>query len=44
MHVGHINLAEAFNGVGEHFVRLIEELKLHGVEQRRVVRDRKSVV
>ncbi|MEL7185368.1 MAG: hypothetical protein AAFN50_02890 [Pseudomonadota bacterium] len=39
MHVGHINLAEAFNGVGEHFVRLIEELKLHGVEQHVVVRN-----
>lgn len=39
MHVGHINLAESFNGAGEHFVKLIESLRMHGVEQYVVVRN-----
>ena len=39
MHVGHINLATTFNGAGEHFVNLVEDLCQHGVEQYVVVRN-----
>ena len=33
MIVGHINLATSMNGTGEHFIRLIEALNRHGIEQ-----------
>ena len=39
MHIGHINLAESFNGAGEHFVRLIESLRQHSFEQYVLVRN-----
>lgn len=39
MYIGHINLAETFNGAGEHFVRLIESLKRHSFEQYVLVRN-----
>jgi hypothetical protein len=39
MHVGHINLATTFNGAGEHFVNLVEDLCQHGVEQYVVVKN-----
>lgn len=39
MHIGHINLAESFNGAGEHFVRLIESLQAHGLQQHVLVRN-----
>lgn len=39
MFVGHINLAESFNGPGEHFVGLIEALQKHGIEQYVLVRN-----
>ena len=39
MYVGHINLAESFNGAGEHFVGLIEALQKKGVEQYVLVRN-----
>ncbi len=37
--LGHINLAETFNGAGEHFVRLIESLRQHGFDQYVIVRN-----
>ena len=37
--IGHINLAESFNGTGEHFVSLVESLRLEGVDQHVVVRN-----
>lgn len=39
MYLGHINLAESFNGAGEHFVRLIESLQKYNVEQYVLVRN-----
>ena len=39
MFVGHINLAESFNGAGEHFVRLIESLQKQNVRQYVLVRN-----
>ena len=39
MYIGHINLAETFNGAGEHFVRLIESLRQHSFEQYVLVRN-----
>lgn len=39
MYVGHINLSDSFNGAGEHFVRLIESLQCHGLEQYVLVRN-----
>lgn len=39
MFVGHINLAESFNGAGEHFVGLIEALQKFGIEQYVLVRN-----
>ncbi len=39
MFVGHINLAESFNGAGEHFVGLIEALQKQGIEQFVLVRN-----
>ncbi len=39
MYVGHINLAESFNGAGEHFVGLIEALQRRGVDQYVLVRN-----
>jgi len=39
MRVGHINLATTFNGAGEHFVKLVEDLRQHGVEQYVVVKN-----
>lgn len=39
MYVGHVNLATTFNGAGEHFVKLVEDLRQHGVEQYVVVRN-----
>lgn len=33
MRIGHINLAASMNGTGEHFVRLVEAVEQHGVEQ-----------
>ncbi len=35
--IGHINLAASINGIGEHFVRLIEALARQGVEQHVIV-------
>ena len=37
MKIGHINLATSINGIGEHFVRLIEALTRQGIEQHVVV-------
>jgi hypothetical protein len=37
--IGHINLAKSFNGTGEHFVSLVESLRLEGVDQHVVVRN-----
>ncbi len=39
MHIGHINLSESFNGAGEHFVRLIEALRAHSMDQYVLVRN-----
>lgn len=39
MYIGHINLAESFNGAGEHFVGLIESLRRHSFEQYVLVRN-----
>jgi hypothetical protein len=39
MYIGHINLAKAFNGRGEHFVELIEALRQLGVQQYVLVRN-----
>lgn len=39
VYIGHINLAESFNGAGEHFVRLIEALRQHSFEQYVLVRN-----
>ncbi len=33
MKIGHINLATSMNGIGEHFVRLVEALARQGIEQ-----------
>lgn len=39
LHIGHINLSVSFNGAGEHFVRLIESLQLHSMQQYVLVRN-----
>lgn len=39
MRVGHINLATSINGIGEHFVKLIEALDRQGIEQHVLVRN-----
>lgn len=39
MFVGHINLSESFNDASEHFVRLLESLQKHNVEQYVLVRN-----
>ena len=39
MYIGHINLAETFDGAGEYFVRLIESLQQHSFEQYVLVRN-----
>lgn len=39
MFVGHINLAKSFNGAGEHFVSLIEDLQRKDVTQHVLVRN-----
>lgn len=39
MRVGHINLANSFNGAGKHFVKLIESLLREGVQQDVLVRN-----
>lgn len=37
MHVGHINLEKSMNGMGEHFVRLVEALDRQGLQQHVIV-------
>lgn len=37
MHVGHINLERSMNGMGEHFVRLVEALDRQGLQQHVIV-------
>ena len=39
MHIGHIDLSESFNGAGENFVRLIESLQQHMMQQYLLVRN-----
>ena len=39
MKIGHINLATSMNGIGEHFVRLVEALTRQGIEQHVIVAD-----
>lgn len=39
MYIGHINLSASINGIGEHFVRLVEALSRQGVRQHVIVRD-----
>ena len=39
MYIGHVNLAETFNGAGEYFVGLIESLQHHQVQQYVLVRN-----
>lgn len=39
MRIGHINLAESFNGAGEHFVRLVESLQRDVTDQYVLVRN-----
>lgn len=39
MHIGHINLSESFNGADENFVRLIESLQRHTMQQYLLVRN-----
>jgi len=33
MQIGHINLAKTFNGIGEHFIALVEALDRQGIRQ-----------
>ena len=33
MYIGHINFDKSMNGIGEHFVKLVESLDRHGVRQ-----------
>jgi hypothetical protein len=40
MDIGHINLAQSFNGTGEHFVALVEALDRQGIRQHIIVRNR----
>lgn len=40
MNIGHINLAKSFNGIGEHFVALIEALDRQGIHQHVIVRNK----
>ena len=40
MQIGHINLEKSMNGIGEHFVKLVEGLDRLGTEQHVVVRNR----
>lgn len=37
MHVGHINLEKSMNGMGEHFIRLVEALDRQGLQQHVIV-------
>ena len=39
LYIGHINLAESFNGAGKHFVGLLEALQQHAVQQYVLVRN-----
>jgi len=39
LYIGHINLAESFNGAGEHFVGLLETLQQHAMQQYVLVRN-----
>ncbi|NNF40243.1 MAG: hypothetical protein HKN64_02610 [Woeseiaceae bacterium] len=39
MYIGHINLAKAPNGAGDHFVHLIDALQSHGTRQHVLVRN-----
>jgi hypothetical protein len=39
VYIGHINLAESFNGAGEHFVRLVESLQRRSFQQYVLVRN-----
>ena len=39
MQIGHINLDKSINGIGEHFVKLVERLDRLGVEQHVIVRN-----
>ena len=39
MHIGHINLSATFNGSGENFLRLVESLQQHAMQQYVLVRN-----
>lgn len=39
MKVGHVNLARSINGIGEHFIALVEALDRQGTEQHVIVRN-----
>lgn len=40
MQIGHINLERSMNGIGEHFVKLVEGLDRLGIEQHVIVRNK----
>ena len=39
MIIGHVNLAHSFNGIGEHFIGLVESLHRRGIRQHVIVRN-----
>ena len=39
MYVGHVNLSKNMNGIGEHFIALIEALSRQGIRQHIIVRN-----